>query len=704
MPGVTVERHQKGHVRAKIRGFDQDKIAILVDGIPVIDIYSTDIDLSDIPVMNISRIYVNRGVSSALYGTNGAIGSINVVTRKPTRLFAEVNGEYGQYRNGSVSFAHGAPFKKFYYWITGSFLNSGGIQPSLKLNRAEKFNWYKKFIRSYLYGFNYDQVTMPAQYDYLFDSGKWNHYDYQKYNLSTKIGYEFNKHVDAGIAALFRYGSGRTNTYENNCYSDYKLQNLWWKDPVFQVTGQADVKKAALRNRSFDWPEKYRYTVYPYITIDYDKILVRANVFVSYDYAMQEGYASNNHLYEKEAPAVLPQDSRYSPTYDFKTYMSYGFNCYPSFRIAEWNRLNLAITWREDRFTEQQSGISYLKSWPIVTAGYGLDKYNVAYLKASFLTIAIEDEINIMERLRISLGISYDAQNFTDFKARSTDNPNYYGSAYIVKDDSTIWGTRDSFNPVAGIVVVAVPDLLDFKVAGSIKTRFPTLGEYSKIVSPLYDRGLEPERSYNGNAGFQFYFLDKSLSFGADYYISLVKNRIEKIAGSEEPPVNIEKIVSQGVESYITYEKKNISIFKKISASLYYNYLNCVNMDDSWNAKVNKGPYLEFTPEHQIIAELRLLFISDTMLALWGNTQINQIMYAMRIRPEPDIQYYPYSRCFFEPVKVHNPVMINFKVEQKVYKYISIYILCKNILDDYLADPFNPGPGRMFYGGINVKY
>ncbi len=326
VPGAEVERHTKGHVRAKIRGFDQDKIALMVDGIPVIDMYSTDVDLSDIPVMNISRIYVNRGVSSALYGTNGAIGSINVVTRKPTRLFAEVNGEYGQYHNYSVSFAQGAPFGKFYYWITGSILNSNGFEPSKKLDREEKFHWYKKFIRSYLWGVGYNEITMPAQYDYLFDDGRWNHNNYRKYNLAAKTGYEFNEHVDVGVAALFRYGSGRTNTYESNCFSDYKLQNLWWKDPLFQINTQLDIKKAALRNRSFVWPEKYRYTVYPYVKIDYKKLLIRANVFFSNDYTKQEGYTSNSHSFEKDAPSVLPNDGRYSPVYDYKTYMSYGVN------------------------------------------------------------------------------------------------------------------------------------------------------------------------------------------------------------------------------------------------------------------------------------------------------------------------------------------------------------------------------------------
>ncbi len=30
--------------------------------------------------------------------------------------------------------------------------------------------------------------------------------------------------------------------------------------------------------------------------------------------------------------------------------------------------------------------------------------------------------------------------------------------------------------------------------------------------------------------------------------------------------------------------------------------------------------------------------------------------------------------------------------------------MCKNVMDDYNADPFNPGPGRMFYAGGSAKF
>ena len=145
-----------------------------------------------------------------------------------------------------------------------------------------------------------------------------------------------------------------------------------------------------------------------------------------------------------------------------KTYVSYGVQAYPSFRIASWNRLSLALLWRGDEIDARQQANRRSESPDIVTL-YGMSKYKVNYLKAYFVTVAIEDEISIKDRLKITAGVSYDAQDFMVHKARYADYHYYYGNIYIVKDKSMIWGTRDSFNPVAGVVYDPVKDLVRLK-------------------------------------------------------------------------------------------------------------------------------------------------------------------------------------------------------------------------------------------------
>ena len=89
IPGLQVAMFRKGQARLSLRGFDQRYLLILIDGVPLHDVFSTDFDISSISARNVSKIIINRGASSALYGTSGAIGTINVITKKPTEPYVQ---------------------------------------------------------------------------------------------------------------------------------------------------------------------------------------------------------------------------------------------------------------------------------------------------------------------------------------------------------------------------------------------------------------------------------------------------------------------------------------------------------------------------------------------------------------------------------------------------------------------------------------
>jgi hypothetical protein len=80
----------------------------------------------------------------------------------------------------------------------------------------------------------------------------------------------------------------------------------------------------------------------------------------------------------------------------------------------------------------------------------------------------------------------------------------------------------------------------------------------------------------------------------------------------------------------------------------------------------------------------------------------------MKYRPEtnPALRYTFTTDCFY-PQKLNDPLMIDIIVSLKVltgYGDYEAYLMCKNVMDDYLADPFNPGPGRTFYLGLKASY
>jgi hypothetical protein len=73
----------------------------------------------------------------------------------------------------------------------------------------------------------------------------------------------------------------------------------------------------------------------------------------------------------------------------------------------------------------------------------------------------------------------------------------------------------------------------------------------------------------------------------------------------------------------------------------------------------------------------------------------------MKDAPENDA---PFSTDYFETATLHNPVMLNLKLTQQVWDYFKVWFVVKNLLDDYNSDPFNPGAGRTFYGGVSFEY
>lgn len=700
LPGVQVYTHTKGHTRIRLRGFDQDKLVLLVDGIPVTDIYSTDVDISAVPVLGISKVVVNRGVSSALYGTDGALGSINVVTRRPTRMFGSGRVEYEWNNNATYHLAQGGPVGDFYYWINGTVKTSNGVVPSARLDRAKRREWFDRLMRYDLYGKSFDEVLFPAKNQYINDDDVWDHHDFNKYHVNAKAGYRFNRTMELGLNTSFYFFEGRTNTYQSGAYSDFNLAQEKWRNNRRPAWGddQANVKDYGLRNRSFVWPAVYRITVAPYFTGIWGKLSLRFVPFFTHSMAKQEGYAANDHSLTKGQSALYSdrREDPYDPFYDIKYYGSAGFRLMPSYRFSRNHRLNGMVHWRRDSFAEHGQSISLERS-PNIHALTGGCAYEVSDLASHYVTLAVEDEFKLWSRLKGSVGVSYDMQKLALFQQR---DGTWFGDVYQVKDEGLLMGTRDSVNPVAGLVYEPWRRTLRLRWAGSIKSRFPTLNEYDKIRESELDQGLKPERSYNSNAGFELWLADKKVKLRADYFISVMDDRIHKI-NRDDPPVNIERVVSQGAETVTAVKFKNLFNLFDLQATAAYTFVHARNHDDSNEEQVNKGAFVEFTPEHQVTADVRLRFKSKTTATFWATYLHGARIYVMNQAPE---EFAPYSTDYFTTEKLHNPLMLNLRIAQKLGKYVEVYALARNLLDNYGIDPFNPGPGRMVWLGMSATW
>jgi outer membrane receptor protein involved in Fe transport len=255
-------------------------------------------------------------------------------------------------------------------------------------------------------------------------------------------------------------------------------------------------------------------------------------------------------------------------------------------------------------------------------------------------------------------------------------------------------------------------DLLKLRASGSMKTSFPSLQAYSRIRSPYQETGdsatkvkkLKPETSYNGNTGFELLFLDKKLKWGVDYFYSRYEDKITRIFIAKAGDYiyrNVDAAIMHGMESTLMLNLKDVLGIADIDLSLTYTYIFAENQTNIDSSDVNKGEKIEKLPEHKFTFDFRTHFKTKTSLIIFGYMEYNQIMYAMRAIPATTDEF---SRSYFHAQKIHNPLMIDVKVSQKIYYNYEVYVMCRNILDDYAADPLNPGPGRMWYGGTKVRF
>jgi iron complex outermembrane recepter protein len=91
LPGVSTNPGNRGGSRNEvgvfIRGFDQSRVPLLLDGIPIYVPYDGYVDLNRFLTGDFTRVEISKGYTSVLYGPGALGGAINLITRKPERPF-----------------------------------------------------------------------------------------------------------------------------------------------------------------------------------------------------------------------------------------------------------------------------------------------------------------------------------------------------------------------------------------------------------------------------------------------------------------------------------------------------------------------------------------------------------------------------------------------------------------------------------------
>lgn len=86
LPGVSVQNLGARNERLiYVRGFNSRQVPLFMDGIPVYVPYDGNVDLNRFSTFDIGQIDVSKGNASVLYGPNTLGGSVNLVSKRPTR-------------------------------------------------------------------------------------------------------------------------------------------------------------------------------------------------------------------------------------------------------------------------------------------------------------------------------------------------------------------------------------------------------------------------------------------------------------------------------------------------------------------------------------------------------------------------------------------------------------------------------------------
>lgn len=703
VPGITTYRHGKGHMRLRMRGFDMPYVALLVDGIPIADVYEANVDISRLSVMNASEIIINRGTSSALYGTTGTVGSINIVTQKPLELYAGASAEYGIGNDYNFNAAHGNAIGDFYYFVTATVDREAPYHVSNKLTRSERRAWFDRFFIDNL-GYTVDDASTAAK-TYLNDTGKWPHTEMNTYQVTAKAGYTFYNDFDAGINASYAYSEAERYSLSLANIEEYKPATGAWDDTA----------TFNLNSSAFNWRHIHSVNAAPYLSYKKGDVSVKVNVFTLYTYEYLDGY--------QDADETIPVRGWGGDHSNWQN-TSVGFNLFPSYQIVPWNRLNASILFRWDGHLEKEKADSDFVGTGLGSADAaktltGYDWFSTKRMAGEQLTLALEDEIDLHGAIDvpvdISVGISWDAQNLDDYKARSATREKgrvtawgrSYKKQYIAEDDAILWGTRDSFNPVIGVTYEPILDFLLLRGSYSQKTKLPTMSQYASVLENT-DNGLKPEKSHHTNAGFELFFMKKNISLRADYFYSMFRDKLVMFYDRDNPSTkyytNINGQEHQGVELISDFSFDRIASTVDLDLDLSYTYLRMRNLDtDVKDSTLNKGSRIadmpsiqSIVPQHQLIGGVKADFVTGTSLNAYGAYTANARRYVMARNPEPNDRF---STGAFRTVRLHNPVLLNTRLSQKLIEHFEVYAMCKNIFDDYAADPFNPGPGRQFLFG-----
>lgn len=464
LPGVQYRlARAKTEHQVTVRGFEQEKVLILIDGIPVSIPYEGQISLADIPVQNVESIRLVKGVASPLYGANAMGGVVNIITRKGgarPSILAQYEGS--RYATHHIQVGHGWKIGPVSYYAAFSHNESNGYPLARPFELPESI--LKGMATAPATPASLPNVPIPR------DEKSRDNSDYVRdaftltgtvaLNATNTLGVSF-EHYDN------RYGIPPVPIYRETRRGFYYFPRYWrftdWNRTMINVVEESrPADGLILRFRGF-----------------YDK----------YD----------NLLDIYDDPSYTTQD-RISPPSGNTLYDDYdaGFGVYAYWRATARNELRAALNFRRD--VHRETGAAPPPAGPT-------DR-----LSSDTWSVGIEDEIRLSDGFTVTPGIAIDRFDKRERFQSSVSGPP--------------GADLSSVSPQLGVRYDASGNLSFYGSVGR-KTRFPTMRNLyaTGVIGPAGNPDLEEESTVNTEIGMEAGATDK-VRFGAAFFHSRIRNMI----------------------------------------------------------------------------------------------------------------------------------------------------------------------------------
>jgi iron complex outermembrane receptor protein len=640
VPGIRVSGGRKYETSIQIHGMAQDKILVLIDGVPYYETKYGSLDMNQIPIDNIAKIEVIKGAPSVLYGTNALMGVVNIITKKGTeKPAAQATVEIGPHNTNRESVSHGWKVGMFNYWLNYSHRQTDGWRLS------DDFDPVLGRIR---YRPN-DPVYGQWRSTILEDGGYRNNSDYDQHSIWAKVG------IDPSPGSEYFVNAHYITKEKGDPPNIYGGASIWsdglpygqhfWGPRFLPAFSQVFDRITKYEDWGLDFSGQQKI---------FDQLTLKGKVFYHHH---NDRYTSYSDLdYDREIAVS-----------DYKDYIIGGY-LIGDFRPIEEYALRLSIHYKGDDHQERADDYLPFEDYFSYTGSVGL-----------------ENEFNLIKNLSLVLGASYDWFDVTKAKA---NNVNSTTGNLVSQYDPGKPDLMDAFCPMIGATYTFADTT---KLFGSVarKARFPRLSQIYGGTSGNLE--LEAEKTINYTLGVSRSFSKYASAELAGFYHDFSDFISRDTPDPSGDYINHDKIEMVGTELIGKfYPLKDFALWEDLTLWAGYTYNRA--RDKSSGAVTSK---VRNVPEHKVDMGFHLTVpYVKTGLDMVGiyMGEAYSILPTFTHPTDPEIKV---GSFFTMNARISKTFLKYFEA------YLAVNNIFDK---DYEVEFGYPAPGRSFYVGLTARY